>query len=231
MTPLAQSLALSPEVYPHTLDAVNDAVYCVRLTEADYARASFLDQRALAPGVKGDWVRWPDLASAADEAELARGLRLHLPHRPRRLDPAVAPDRRAPGRAVAARAPAVARAGAIAARAGLARERLERGGVRGPARRLPEAVVAPLPARPAGGGQGDQLLQRAGRADPVAAQRAPRRADGRDSRRPISPPSSPARTTTSTSAAWRPTACAGWTSGSAAPPGGLPSCPTASRWR
>ncbi len=82
MTPLAQSLALSPEVYPHTLDAVNDAVYCVRLTEAEYARASFLDQRALAPGTKGDLVRWSDLAGAVEETGLEEdcGFIFHIGH-------------------------------------------------------------------------------------------------------------------------------------------------------
>ena len=82
MTPLAQSLALSPEVYPHTLDAVNDAVYCVRLSEADYARASFLDQRALAPRTKADLVRWNDLAAAVEDADLADdcGFIFHIGH-------------------------------------------------------------------------------------------------------------------------------------------------------
>jgi hypothetical protein len=74
VTPLAQSLALSPEVYPHTLDAVNDAVYAVRLTEADYARASFLDQRALSAQTPGEWVRLDALAAAVEEAGLEEGL-------------------------------------------------------------------------------------------------------------------------------------------------------------
>ena len=74
MTPLAQSLALSPEVYPHTLDQVNDAVLFIRLTEANFARASFLDQRALAPGTKGDGVRWDAVQAAVDEAGLDEDL-------------------------------------------------------------------------------------------------------------------------------------------------------------
>lgn len=82
MTPLAQSLALSPEVYPHTLDAVNDAVLFVRLTETDYARASFLDQRALAPGTKGDWVHWTAVQAAVEEAGLEEdlGFVFHIGH-------------------------------------------------------------------------------------------------------------------------------------------------------
>jgi hypothetical protein len=73
VTPLAQSLALSPEVYPHTLDVVNDAVYAVRLTETDYAAASFLDQRALTPQTRGDWIKLDALDAAAAEAGLREG--------------------------------------------------------------------------------------------------------------------------------------------------------------
>jgi hypothetical protein len=35
-------------------------VYVVRLTEAEFRSASFLDQRALAPGKAGQWARWQD---------------------------------------------------------------------------------------------------------------------------------------------------------------------------
>lgn len=82
MTPLAQSLALSPEVYPHTYDQVNDAVYGVRFTEADYAKASFLDQRCLTAQTPGDWIRWADLAAAVNEAELKEdvGFIFHIGH-------------------------------------------------------------------------------------------------------------------------------------------------------
>ena len=82
MTPLAQSLALSPEVYPHAYDAVNDTAYAVRFTEADYARASFLDQRALTPQTPGEWIKWADLTAAVDEAALKvdLGFIFHIGH-------------------------------------------------------------------------------------------------------------------------------------------------------
>src|SRR4051812_37836226 len=47
MHPLAPSLERSPELFPLSLDVKTDLVNLVRLTEADYARASFLDDRAL----------------------------------------------------------------------------------------------------------------------------------------------------------------------------------------
>lgn len=48
MHPLATSIARSPELFPHALRLEADAVNLVRLSEADYSRASFLDDRILA---------------------------------------------------------------------------------------------------------------------------------------------------------------------------------------
>jgi hypothetical protein len=47
MHPLAASLERSPELFPHSLNVEADVVNLVRLTEADYVRASFLDNRVL----------------------------------------------------------------------------------------------------------------------------------------------------------------------------------------
>lgn len=55
----------SPEIYPHSYDLVADMVYVVRLSEAEYRNASFLDQRALAPGKAGEWTPWPELRRLA----------------------------------------------------------------------------------------------------------------------------------------------------------------------
>lgn len=49
MDALAAALERSPELFPHSLDLRTDSVSFVRLTEADYARASFLDGRILGP--------------------------------------------------------------------------------------------------------------------------------------------------------------------------------------
>jgi hypothetical protein len=45
MTQLSASLARSPEWFPQALDPRSDSVSLIRLTEADYAKASFLDGR------------------------------------------------------------------------------------------------------------------------------------------------------------------------------------------
>ena len=40
----------TPEWFPHQFDIANDRVALLRMSEADYRAASFLDQRALRPG-------------------------------------------------------------------------------------------------------------------------------------------------------------------------------------
>lgn len=47
MDALASTLSRSPELFPHSLDLRNDTVALVRLTRADYEKASFLDERVL----------------------------------------------------------------------------------------------------------------------------------------------------------------------------------------
>lgn len=56
-------LAERPEIFPHTLDLVNDRLLLVQLPEAEVSAASFLDQRILKPGGRAAWVPW---AKAAD---------------------------------------------------------------------------------------------------------------------------------------------------------------------
>jgi hypothetical protein len=51
MTPLAASLAHSPELFPLLLDLPSDKIAFVRLTEEDYTRASFLDHRLQDPKI------------------------------------------------------------------------------------------------------------------------------------------------------------------------------------
>lgn len=45
MNPLAEPLSRSPELFPHGLDLATDSLTLLRLTEEDYAKASFLDGR------------------------------------------------------------------------------------------------------------------------------------------------------------------------------------------
>jgi len=51
-----------PEVFPHTLDLVNDRLLLVELPEAEARAASFLDQRVLKQTSKAVWVPWRDVA-------------------------------------------------------------------------------------------------------------------------------------------------------------------------
>jgi hypothetical protein len=82
MEPLAQSLKASPELYPHTLDVVADAVGLTPLPQAALQAASFLDARALGPGDQLQWVAWPQLEAAVRAAGLEErcGFIFHLGH-------------------------------------------------------------------------------------------------------------------------------------------------------
>ena len=82
MDALSRSLKTSPELYPHTLDVVSDAVGLMRLSESALRAASFLDARALAPGAALQWVAWPQLQAAVDQAGLGErfGFIFHLGH-------------------------------------------------------------------------------------------------------------------------------------------------------
>lgn len=53
----------SPEWFPHQLDTANDRVALLRMSEADYRAASFLDQRALRPGAEMRVAEWKALAA------------------------------------------------------------------------------------------------------------------------------------------------------------------------
>jgi hypothetical protein len=65
MDPLAHALARSPELFPLTLDPSTDRVTIIRLNEADYVQASFLDERVHAdPTVSRRPVPWRRLQDA-----------------------------------------------------------------------------------------------------------------------------------------------------------------------
>jgi hypothetical protein len=51
-------MSASPEIYPLSFDPAVDMAYVVRLSEAEFRAASFLDQRALAGGKTGEWAPW-----------------------------------------------------------------------------------------------------------------------------------------------------------------------------
>lgn len=60
-------LTASPAIYPHTYDARGARVMTIRLSEADYRTASFLDDRILAPGMAAAWVPLAGLAEAMQQ--------------------------------------------------------------------------------------------------------------------------------------------------------------------
>lgn len=74
MTEFAAELAATPALYPQKYDAARDAVYFVRLSEAAYRAASFLDDRVLAPGMPGSWTPIAAVAAAMERAGGARPL-------------------------------------------------------------------------------------------------------------------------------------------------------------
>ena len=82
MDQLATRIKTSPEAYPHSLDVASDTVSFMTLSEADYARASFLDARVLTAASAPDAIAWPRVAAAVDEAALPErlGLIFHIGH-------------------------------------------------------------------------------------------------------------------------------------------------------
>ena len=59
MTSLADHLRRSPAAYPHSWETGPDAVFFVGMDEATFQSASFLDQRILPAGVKGESIPAP----------------------------------------------------------------------------------------------------------------------------------------------------------------------------
>jgi hypothetical protein len=70
MDSLAASLERSPELFPHDLNVGAESVSLIRLSESDYARASFLDARILNRQTIGRTVPWPQLQAAVGATQL-----------------------------------------------------------------------------------------------------------------------------------------------------------------
>lgn len=75
-------LAERPEVFPHTLDLVNDRILLVQLSEAEVNAASFLDQRVLKQSSRAAWVPWAKVADSMGGSEVAvpAGFIFHVGH-------------------------------------------------------------------------------------------------------------------------------------------------------
>jgi hypothetical protein len=70
MIPPAASFASTPEIFPHVLEAATDRVLLSRLTEQDYANASFLDERILKAGAPTNPIDFGTLQSVVTESKL-----------------------------------------------------------------------------------------------------------------------------------------------------------------
>src|SRR5262245_21212235 len=63
--PLLTDLVASPDLYLQKIDLARDAALLVRLDQAAYRAASFLDDRILTPALKGGWINLPKVIAAA----------------------------------------------------------------------------------------------------------------------------------------------------------------------
>jgi hypothetical protein len=80
MTAFAATLARSPELFPHALDPKTGAVSLIRLTEADYRAASFLDGRVLTPQTISRVIAWPEIEQAVAGLPEACDFIFHIGH-------------------------------------------------------------------------------------------------------------------------------------------------------
>jgi hypothetical protein len=67
---LPESLGRSPELFPHALDVRGDSVSFIRLSRADYVKASFLDSRVLTPRSIEHMMPWRHVVDAIEAARL-----------------------------------------------------------------------------------------------------------------------------------------------------------------
>ena len=82
MDDIAEELGRSPELFPFALDQPGDSVAFIRLSRADYERASFLDGRLVSPQTASRVTPWRQVAAAIDAAQLAErcGFIFHIGH-------------------------------------------------------------------------------------------------------------------------------------------------------
>src|SRR5882757_8166956 len=82
MDAIAEELGASPALFPYMLDVPRDSVSFLRLTRADYERASFLDARLLNPQISSHALPWAQVAAAIDAARLTErcGFIFHIGH-------------------------------------------------------------------------------------------------------------------------------------------------------
>ena len=74
MNDLADEISASPLLYPQKLDTARDQVFLVRMDQAAYRTASFLDDRILTPTTRGAWAPWSVTAAAMSTTTTQRPL-------------------------------------------------------------------------------------------------------------------------------------------------------------
>lgn len=78
--PLVQALASSPALFPQALDPRTGAVTLVRLDRSAFDRASFLDERVIAPGAASRSVPWARIAAATEGLPERCNFIFHIGH-------------------------------------------------------------------------------------------------------------------------------------------------------
>lgn len=82
MTDALDELAQSPALYPMAFDMARDALVFLRLSEADYRRSSFLDERASITDGREQWLPFADVERAMAAPTAARPMHFifHMGH-------------------------------------------------------------------------------------------------------------------------------------------------------
>jgi len=79
-SPLAQAFAQGPAWFPQQMDAATDRVLLVRMDEAGYRGASFLDQRMLTQQSQPQWADWAELEAADQAGRADANFIFHIGH-------------------------------------------------------------------------------------------------------------------------------------------------------
>ena len=77
---IGSELRASPDLYPLAFNVFQDSVYFIRLSQARYVEASFLDQRVAAQGDEGGWAQWAPVAALAGRLEGESDYIFHIGH-------------------------------------------------------------------------------------------------------------------------------------------------------
>jgi hypothetical protein len=77
---IGSELRASPDLYPLVFDVFQDSIYFLRLSQARYAEASFLDQRVAVQGDEGGWAAWAPVEALAGRLQAESDYIFHVGH-------------------------------------------------------------------------------------------------------------------------------------------------------